>query len=201
MKNFLSEEEIKLLEQKHRHCKEKRQADRIKTILSLNMGYEYKEIAKLLLLDDSTLRNYYVEFAEGGMEKLLSDDYTGGTSRLSCEQLQQLDKHLQENTYSSSKDIKAYIEKTFGVSYTCEGVKKILKRLNFTYKKPKHIPGKADREKQQAFLNQLEELQTSKAPEDKIYYMDGCHPKHNSIAAYGCLPAAGRDKERERKTT
>ncbi len=27
MKNFLSAEEIKLLEEKHRHCKEKRQAD------------------------------------------------------------------------------------------------------------------------------------------------------------------------------
>jgi len=187
VKNFLTEEQVKILEVKHRGCKEKRAADRIKTILCLNMGDSYEETAKRLLLDDSTLRNYYSEYMEGGMEKLLSDDYSGGTSRLSCERLHQLDKHLQENTYTSSKEIKAYIEKTFGIVYTTEGIKKILERLNFVYKKPKHIPGKADIEKQKQFLADLEKLRREKQAEDKIYFLDGCHPRHNSIAAYGWI--------------
>ena len=71
MKDFLSAEAVKQLEAKHYQCKEKRQADRIKTILSLNKGYDYKQIAELLLLDDSTLRNYYAEYIEGGIEKLV----------------------------------------------------------------------------------------------------------------------------------
>lgn len=199
MKNFLTQEEIKLLGAKHRHCKEKRQADRIKTILCLNMGYEYKEIAALLLLDDSTLRNYHAEYLEGGIEKLLNDDYSGGTSRLSVAQLQELDKHLQEHTYVSSKEIKAYIEKTFGEIYTTEGVKNILYRLGFSYKKPKLVPGKADREKQKEFLKELEELKNKKSSEDKIYYMDGCHPLHNSIAAYGWIKK-GTEKQLKANT-
>lgn len=151
------------------------------------------------MLDDSTLRNYYAEYVEGEIEKLLNDDYSGGTSRLSFDELQELDKHLQEHTYISSKEIKAYIEKTFGEIYTTEGVKQILYRMGFSYKKPKYIPGKADREKQAAFLKQLEELKNNKSAEDKIYYMDGCHPLHNSIAAYGWVKK-GTEKQLKANT-
>jgi len=187
LKNFLSPEDIEALESCHRRCKEKRQADRIKTILSLNEGHGFDLIATILRLDDSTLRNYYAEYIEGGTEKLLKDDYTGGTSRLSLQQLQELDKHLQEHTYVSSKEIKAYIEKTYTIGYTTEGIKNMLERLGFTYKKAKHMPGKADRAKQEEFLKEYETLKDTKEAEDKIYFMDGCHPMHNSIAAYGWI--------------
>lgn len=196
VKNFLTPKQKEDLEYRHRHCKEKRQADRIKTILSLNQGYSFGLIAEILQLDDSTLHNYYADYLEGGIEKLLSDDYTGGISRLSYEQLQALDLHMQEHIYTSSKEIKAYIEKTYGIVYTTEGVKKILERLDFTYKKPKSIPGKADRAKQEAFLKEYEALKATKQAEDKIYFMDGCHPMHNSIAAYGWIK---RGKEKELK--
>jgi hypothetical protein len=46
---------------------------------------------------------------EGGIKKLLEYDYTGGTSRLSYEQLQTLDVYLQQHTYLSSKEIKVHI--------------------------------------------------------------------------------------------
>jgi len=163
------------------------------------MGDRYEEIAKRLLLDDSTLRNYYTEYVEGGIEKLLEDNWTGGTSRLSYEQLQALDAHLQQHTYSSSKEIKAYIEKEFGIEYTAEGVKNILCRLGFSYKKTKHIPGKADREKQEEFLKQYQTLKATKQAEDKIYFMDGCHPRHNSIAAYGWIKK-GKEKQLKANT-
>ena len=199
MKDFLTSSQVQALEEKHRTCKNKRQADRIKTILSLNSGYDYKLIAEILLLDDSTLRNYYAEYIEGGIKRLLEDNYTGGTSRLSCEQLKELDLHLQAHTYISSKEIKAYIEKKFGIIYTTEGVKSILYRLGFSYKKAKHIPGKADRAKQEAFLKEYEALKTKKQAEDKIYFMDGCHPLHNSIAAYGWIKK-GTEKELKANT-
>ena len=142
-KDFLTTAEIKLLEEKHRHCKEKRQAERIKTLLCLNRGDSYEEIARRLLLDESRLRNYYAEYLEGGREKLLEDNWTGGTSPLSYEQLRQWDKHLQEHTYLSSKEINAYIEKTYGIVYTTEGVKNILYRLGGSpIRKPNTFPAK-----------------------------------------------------------
>lgn len=42
MKNFLTEQEIKELEARYLLCKDRRQADRIITILYLNKGYNYE---------------------------------------------------------------------------------------------------------------------------------------------------------------
>lgn len=187
VEKFLTAWQVKALETKHRYCKEKRQADRIKTILYLNLGDSFEEVAKRLLLDDSTLRNYHAEYMEGGIEKLLTDDYTGGQSRLSDNQMKQLDQHLDEHTYSSSKEIGAYIEKRYGITYTTEGIKDILYRMNYSYKKPKHLPGKADRDAQEKFIEEYERLKENKKARDKIYFMDGTHPLHNSQLGYGWI--------------
>ena len=59
----------------------------------------------------------------------------------------------------------------------------LLHQLGFTYKKPKHIPGKADIEAQEAFIKKYRKLRKNKAPEDNTYFMDGVHQMHNSQPA------------------
>src|ERR1035437_710750 len=199
MKTFLTEGQLTELKKAHRQSKDKRKADRIKAILLLHQGYSYEQIASILLMDDSTLRNYYLEYVEGGIERLLNDNYSGGIGRMSCQQIELLDKHLLSNTYNYSKEIAAYIEKEFGVLYTTDGVKAILYRLGYVYKKTKHVPGKANQALQEQFINEYEALKKSKQPEDKIYFVDGCHPLHNSIASYGWIKK-GTEKELKTNT-
>jgi transposase len=187
LEKFLTIEEERMLKQEHKYCKTIKQADRIKTILCLNKGLSYEAISELLLLDDSTLRRYYEEYKNHGVYKLLSDNFQGGTSKLSNEELAELDKHLENNIYLTSKDIVAYVEKTYGVSYTINGMTSLLHNLGYSYKKPKHIPGKANNEKQEEFIEKYTELKATKSEEDKIYFMDGCHPQHNSQPAYGWI--------------
>ena len=55
------------------------------------------------------------------------------------------------------------------------------------YKKPKHIPSKADPVEQEAFIKQYEQLKKTKNPEDKIFFVDAVHPLHNSQPAYGWI--------------
>ena len=60
MKEFLTQEEIfsyKLLHKNFRN--DQRKSDWIKAILMLNDGYNYEEISKVLLIDDSTIRRWY----------------------------------------------------------------------------------------------------------------------------------------------
>ena len=199
MKPFLTAERENQLEKEHRHCKDKRKADRIKTILLLHRGYRYEQIATILLMDDSTLRNYYLEYSEGGIERLLNDNYSGGIGRMSCQQIELLDKHLLSHTYNYSKEIVAYIEKEIGILYTTDGVKAILYRLGYVYKKTKHVPGKANGALQEQFIKEYEALKKNKKPEDKIYFVDGCHPLHNSIASYGWIKK-GTEKELKTNT-
>jgi hypothetical protein len=62
MNNFLTEGEIVILEEAHHSCRLRKNADRIKAILLLNDGFTYGQVAKILLLDDTTIRRYVIEF-------------------------------------------------------------------------------------------------------------------------------------------
>jgi len=93
MKDFLTSEQIVMLRQAHRSLKDKKHADRIKALLSLNAGYDIVEVAKILLLDEVTLWRYVQKFQEKGIDGLLEYHYHGGKSRLNV--LQQKALELQ----------------------------------------------------------------------------------------------------------
>ena len=79
---FLSNTEETELKMLHKRCKERRMADRIKTLLSLNKGISYEQLSEILLIDDSTLRSYYELYVSQGIQGLLQLHYKGGSSYL-----------------------------------------------------------------------------------------------------------------------
>lgn len=111
----------------------------------------------------------------------------GSFSKLSVVQLYELNAHLEQNTYLTVEAIIAYIEEEYDVLYSVSGMTDLLHRLKFTYKKSKLVPAKADKEKQKQFLTQLEELRKNQDVSDPILYMDGVHPQHNTMLAYGWI--------------
>ena len=72
-------------------------------------------------------------------------------------------------------------------------MKDLLHRLDFVYKKPKHVPGKLDSHKQKEFVAEYEKLLKTKGANDPVYFFDACHPQPNSIPAYGWI-RRGTDK-------
>lgn len=180
--------EVQCLRIAHRGCKEKRLADRIKAIVLLGTGWTVAATAEALLLDEDTVHNYLQLYRQGGVERLLTMHYHGSLANLTPEQLDVLDKHLTENIYIRAKDIVAYVEETFSITYTVQGMTDLLRRLGYVYKKPKLVPGKhQDVETQLAFVERYEKLKQSKGKDDPIYFMDGVHPQHNPVAAYGWI--------------
>ncbi|CAN5356131.1 hypothetical protein BH10PSE19_BH10PSE19_22640 [soil metagenome] len=139
------------------------------------------------MLDEETLRNYVKRYQSGGINALITDHYLGSFSKLSAIQLQQLEIHLEQNTYLTVEAVIAHVEGMYDVLYSVSGMTDMLHRLKFTYKKSKLVPAKADKEKQELFLRQLEVLQENKSPSDPILYMDGVHPQHNTMLAYGWI--------------
>lgn len=182
------------LKKLHKQEQYRRHADRIKVILLLDLGLSYNDVARYLLLDDQTIRNYEKRYQGGGVKGLLSDNYIGCASKLTSEQEEQLKEHLRENAYSTAKEIVEYVKQTFGVLYTPQGMVHTLNRLHFTYKKTTAVPCKAEPEKQKEFIGKYEQLKAQKAAEDKILFMDGTHPQHNSMPAY-CWIEKGKKKE------
>ena len=183
----LSKAEQTTIKQLHRNCKQRKHADKLKSILLLDKGYSCVEVGEILLLDDDTIRNYRKIYLDQGPSALLSDNNKGRKSFLTTEQSDLLDKHISEHTYMNSKGIVAWIEKQFSILYSSTGINSLLKRLAFVYKKPVLTPCKANLEKQEEFVMQYKELKQNLAQEDQIYFMDGVHPQHNTIAHYGWI--------------
>ena len=183
----LSQEEKIQIKQLHRSCTQRKHADKLKAILLLDKGHSCVEVGEILLLDDDTVRKYRNIYLNQGATSLLSDNNKGRKSFLTTEQLEVLEKHIRENTYMDSKGIVAWIEKQFSICYSATGVNALLKRLGFVYKKPVLTPCKANLEKQEEFVVKYKELKENLAQEDHIYFMDGVHPQHNTIAHYGWI--------------
>jgi transposase len=183
--NFLTRNQKDILRARHRHERDKRLCDRIKTILLLDQGWTYEAIAEILLLDDDTIKRYYKTYSEGGKEALLNFNYTGKACQLSHNQLEELKIYVKEEVPSSAKQVINFAKNHFGASYTPSAMVSLLHRLNFTYKKPKLIPGKVNEEAKEIFSQELQKLEKELAQTDQLLYLDGVHPQHNSKPSYG----------------
>jgi len=187
MSGFLTDAQRKEYKQLHKKGKGQQLCDRIKSILALDTGYSYSEIADILMIEESTIWRWKEEFESGGIEQLLKNDYKGKDCYLSEEQQKELEQYLDQHICLSAKEVCDYVKKKYDVKYTFKGMTNLLHRLDFVYKKPKHLPSKADREAQEKFIEQYEELKEKKSAKDKIYFIDGCHPMHNSQPSYGWI--------------
>lgn len=194
MKKFLTDKEEMILEEAHRAAQHKKQADRIKAILLLNEGFSYESIAHILRLDDSTVHRYGNEYKQAGIDGLLEDHYHGSDPLLTEKQHTQLEAYLDERVCPNAEAVCAWVRERFAIEYSVEGMTHLLHRLGFSYKKTRHVPGKADAVKQQAFVAKYEQLKKYKKPEDNIYFVDASHPHHNSMPAYGWI-RTGETKE------
>jgi len=187
MKNFLTAQEVIVLREAHYDSKFRKQADRIKAILALNQGLSYEQIAKLLLLDQTTIRRHEKEFKKIGVDGILESNHIGSDSYLTVNQQHELTLHLKENTYQTVKEIVVYVKNTYNKIYSIEGMTHLLHRLGFVYKKTKAIPGKVDRNKQEVFKKEYLKLKQGKSSSDKIYFVDAAHPQHNNQPFYGWI--------------
>jgi transposase len=171
----------------HRGCQDKRTADRIKAIMLVDKGYTYQQIEEILLIDERTLGRYKKIFQEKGVVGLISDNYSGSSYKLSEEQRALLTTELDSTPYQTAADICDYVQKTFNVRYSPQGMVQTLHRLGYSYKKTCPIPGKADIEKQKEFIKKYETDYKSLPDNEKVYFLDGCHPTFNNHFGYAWI--------------
>ena len=185
--HFLSSHQRGDLLARHRRERNARYADRIKTVLLLDDGRSYEEIARILFLDDETARRYAKTFIESGIDVLLSDKYKPYEGKLDCTQCHQLRAYVATHLFLDVLPVILYVTEQFGQVFTRSGMRDILHRLGFVYKKAARVPGKADPEKQRRFVAMLEELMRVKDAATPVLFMDAVHPAHNSMPSHGWI--------------
>lgn len=182
--NFLDDKERANLKILHKNERDGRIRDRIKAVLLHDRGWSSQQIAEALLISDQAVRNHiedYITFSN------LQPGNGGSEEKLSKKHSELLESHLNEHTYLYVKDIVAYVQITFNVSYTVAGMRSWLQRHNFSYKKPAVVPGKADKQQQEDWLAEYERLRQEIPDDETICFTDGVHPTHNVQPACGWI--------------
>lgn len=183
MNKFLKKSErVELLEELKIE-RARRYAERIKTILLLDAGEKYNDIAKFLFLDEGTIRNYYKRYSSGGLDELVNDHYNGKQSLLSETEQNIVIEDLQIRIFSTTKSVIAHIEKKFNIHYSRGGMTNLLHRLGFSFKKATPVPGKAKRDQQEKFIRQYKGIK----PHGLVYFGDSTHPEFAPTITYGWI--------------
>jgi Winged helix-turn helix len=95
-----------------------------------------------------------------------------------------LDAHL----YMSAKQVCHFVLRMFEVDYTANAMTKLLKRLDFVYKKPKCVPAKADAAVQEQFAREtLLPLMAQASADTALYFVDGMHPSYTAHPGFGWI--------------
>lgn len=191
MKVVLTTIEKEELEFRHKKERDRRVADRIKAVLLSAEGWTQTEIAQALRIRHETVQDHLNDYKNS---KKLKPENGGSESQLSSDQTSQLISHLEGNTYLKAEHICSYVEQTFGVKFTPSGMTKWLQRNNFSYKKPKGTPAKADPEKQAEFIKYYEDLLNTLPEDEPIEFADAVHPTMATKITYGWI-RKGQDKQ------
>jgi transposase len=164
---------------------EHRVARRANAIVLLDQDWSCERVAAALLVDDDTVRDWRRAYERGGVEGLKSFGHEGGSGRLSSEQEEALSAWVDGHCPHAIRKIGAFLKRTSGVSYSRSGLIALLHRLGFVYRKPEAMPRDLDDARQQAFIDEYENLLNTMDPDEAVAFVDAVHPIHQ-VRPVGC---------------
>ncbi len=163
-----------------------RLARRANALVLLDDGMSCAAIAKVLLLDDDTIRTWYRLYEEDGIEGLASFGYEGSECRLTEEQQDKLKACIAATLPRTTREVGAWIEQACGIQYQGRsGLVALLHRLGMEHRKPKTVSRKLDPEKQAAVIKAYAELLNHLEADEVVVFADAVHPTH-AVRPVGC---------------
>jgi transposase len=163
-----------------------RLARRANALVLLDQGMSCSDVAKVLFVDDDTIRTWYRLYQEDGFDGLVSFGYDGSACRLSDQQQDQLKAWITETLPRTTGAVGTWVEKEFGITYESRsGLIALLHRLGMEHRKPKAVSSKLDPDKQAAFIQQYENLLNQIGDDEAVLFGDAVHPTH-AVRPVGC---------------
>src|SRR5216684_4685561 len=164
---------------------ETRLTRRANALLLLDDGMSCAAIAKVLYLDDDTIRYWYQLFGEKGLNWLADFGYKGRACELTMAQQNALKDWVAQTLPRTTTTVGEWIERSYGVSYTRSALIKLLARMDVEYRKPEVIPRKLDPARQQAFIEAYDNLLNNLGDDEAVLFADAVHPTHE-VRPAGC---------------
>lgn len=191
----LSQSEKAELISLHKGVRDKRSGDRIKAILMLDDGYTIDEIAKVLLLDEKTIRRWRDRYLNRqNLTSYIFHDCQGYAGKLTIIELEAITRYVDEQIISDSKKVKQFIQEEFNITYTKSGCIALLHQLGFRYKQTSILPSGMNAKDQAEFKHNYDIFASQLKEDETVVFMDGMHPTHNLETGKAWIKA-GKKKE------
>ena len=159
---------------------------RANAILLLDDGMTCEATARVLFVDDDTVRTWYQDYRDNGIEGLANFGHEGSACRLTAEQQDALKTWIAATLPRTTREVGAWISRACGIAYqTRSGLIALLHRLDMEHRKPKAISRKLDPAKQTAFINEYEALMNRIEADEAVVFADAVHPTH-AVRPVGC---------------
>ena len=159
---------------------------RANALVLLDDGMSCEAIAKVLFVDDDTIRDWYQRYQEDGVEGLTCFDHEGGVCRLAAVERERLKAWITATLPRTTREVGAWIEQECGIEYQGRsGLIALLHRLGMEHRKPKAVSRKLDPEKQAGFIKAYEDLLNHLDPDEAVLFADAVHPTH-AVRPVGC---------------
>ncbi len=163
-----------------------RLARRANALVLLDDGMSCEAIARVLFVDDDTIRTWHRLYEEDGIEGLASFGYEGSACRLNDEQQSKLIAWISETLPRTTRQVGAWIEAEFGLAYQGRsGLIALLHRLGMEHRKPCAVSRKLDPARQAAFIEAYENLLNHLSDDEAVLFGDAVHPTH-AVRPVGC---------------
>ena len=138
---FLSGSQRALLEALVRRPSERHGiARRANAMLLLDDGLSCQAVARVLYLDDDTVRGWHERFRREGVRALSVFGWKGGASRLTPAQEAELVGTLTERLHPSTAAVMAHVARAYGETFSKAGMIKLLHRWASSGASPRGCP-------------------------------------------------------------
>src|SRR5829696_6522445 len=125
----LTDVQRKEVERRRKQTLDRRVYQRLTAVLAIASGKSREEVAELLGVSLSQLGEWLRVFRNEGLDALCTLLYRGDPGNLTPDQVTRLKDQIAKGCFRNSDQIRRWIGRTFGVSYSPSGVKDVLKRV------------------------------------------------------------------------
>src|SRR3954468_6365003 len=188
----LTPRQRKDIEERRRTAENRRIYQRLSVLLWIDDGRTREEAAQLVGVSTRQVGQWLRISRNKGLEQLCTLHYQGDPGRLRPAQVEQLKRQIATGAFHNAEQVRAWIEETFGVSYSATGVRELLYRIGASYHKVSGFFWKADVEEQKKFVRKYRRHKRQAGPRTRRFFVDACHPVWGVDLLYSCWLLVGQ---------
>jgi transposase len=153
-----------VLQDEIRRSEEARYDHRLHAVLLVAKGMSCPEASDYLGDSERTVRYWINQYMENGLQGLIEEERPGRPSRLTKDQIEQINHALRRKPEDAGlrggiwdgKLLSAFIQKEFQISLGTRQCQRLFRQLRFRLRKPRPMIAHADPEVQEDFKKQYE---------------------------------------------